>query len=58
MLPARLEVPAGFALWAKTGKGTRPPGPAFPYQDWSPPHCGQATCVETAPSKAQPQAQL
>ena len=24
--------PAGFAPWANTRKGTRPPGPAFPYR--------------------------
>ena len=26
----RLVTPAGFAPWANTGNGTRPPGPAFP----------------------------
>jgi D-Tyr-tRNAtyr deacylase len=30
-----LMIPAGFALWANTRKGTRPSGPAFPYSGFA-----------------------
>jgi hypothetical protein len=32
--PERM-IPAGFALWANTRKGTRPSGPAFPYSGFA-----------------------